>query len=71
MKLVPVSPIKLCKFLEKEGFVALRQTGSHKIFKHKDGRRTVVPIHPRHIKLELLGVILKQIKISRNEFLKR
>ncbi len=31
--------------LKKHGFVLDRQSGSHAVFIHPDGRRTTVPIH--------------------------
>jgi predicted RNA binding protein YcfA (HicA-like mRNA interferase family) len=33
------------KILEKVGFVFSRQSGSHKIYKNKEGRRVTVPYH--------------------------
>jgi len=69
MKLPILSAIGLCKFLEKLGFKAIRQKGSHKFFRHDDGRTTVVPMHSgKKIKRGLLKGILNEIKISREEF---
>lgn len=63
---------KLVKFLQKEGFVEIRQSGSHKMFKHPDGRRTVVPIHNNEeIGRGLLREILNQIEISKDEFIEK
>lgn len=31
--------------LEKHGFVLVRQSGSHKIYKNADGKRVTVPFH--------------------------
>lgn len=31
--------------LEKSGFVLSRQSGSHKIYKHPNGKRATVPFH--------------------------
>ena len=33
--------------LHRQGFVAVRQSGSHVILRHADGRRTTVPVHAR------------------------
>lgn len=53
------------------GFEEIRQRGSHKYFKHPDGRATVVPIHPgRDIGRGLLRKILNEIEVTRDEFLK-
>ncbi|MFP4402429.1 MAG: type II toxin-antitoxin system HicA family toxin [Candidatus Nanoarchaeia archaeon] len=70
-KLPLISCHKLVKFLEKEGFISVRQSGSHRIFKHLDGRMTVVPIHNnKEIGRGLLKAILEEINISRDYFLK-
>ena len=68
-KLVLISGRKLCKILEKLGFVKIYGRGSHVRFKHSDGRRTVVPVHGNEdLGRGLLREILKQIKISREEY---
>ncbi len=70
-RLVPISGKKLCKILEKLGFERIYGKGSHVRFKHPDGRRTVVPVHGNEeIGIGLLNEILKQIKLSREEFQK-
>lgn len=72
MKLPVLSSKEVCKFLEKEGFVTLRQKGSHRFYKHEDGRTTVVPIHAnKPISRGLLRGILKEIKMEREEFFRR
>lgn len=72
MKLPMLSSAELCKFLEKEGFVKVRQKGSHAFFKHVDGRTTVVPIHNKQdISRGLLSAILNEINMSREEFLRK
>ena len=68
-KLVPISGKKLCKILEKLGFEKVYGKGSHVRFRHSDGRRTVVPVHAgEEIGVSLLNEILKQSKISREEY---
>jgi predicted RNA binding protein YcfA (HicA-like mRNA interferase family) len=57
--------------LEKQGFVVDRQKGSHRFYKHNDGRATTVPIHTnKDISRGLLGAILDEIGMERNEFFK-
>ena len=69
MKLPLLSAKELCKFLEKNGFEFIRQKGSHRFYRHSDGRTTVVPIHSgRDIKRGLLKGILNEIRMSREEF---
>ena len=72
MKLPLLSANELCKFLEKNGFKFIRQKGSHRFYRHPDGRTTVVPIHTnKDIKRGLLKGILDEIKMSRNEFFEK
>ena len=68
-KLPKVSGKELCKILEKLGFEKIHGKGSHVRFKHKDGRRTVVPVHGNEdLGPGLLTAILKQIKLTREDF---
>lgn len=67
-----LSSKELCKFLEKEGFIAIRQKGSHRFYKHQDGRATVVPMHSnKDIKRSLLHAILDEIRVTREEFFRK
>jgi predicted RNA binding protein YcfA (HicA-like mRNA interferase family) len=51
------------------GFTCIRQSGSHMIFHHPDGRWTTVPIHKgRDLGKGILGKILKDAKITFDEF---
>ena len=71
MKLPILSAKEVIKILEKLGFQEIRQKGSHKYFKHADGRTTVVPVHPgRDIGQGLLRRIIREIEISREEVFK-
>ncbi len=50
----------------------MRQKGSHRIFKHKDGRMTVVPVHSgQQIGKGLFLDILDDINMTREEFLRK
>lgn len=72
MKLPLLSSKELCAFLEKEGFYAVRQKGSHRYYQHSDGRVTVVPMHTnKDISRGLLRAILEEIKMERGEFLRK
>lgn len=62
---------ELIKILNKAGFEAIRQRGSHIYLKHKDGRCTVMPVHSgREIGRGLLKRILNEIEMSREDFIK-
>jgi predicted RNA binding protein YcfA (HicA-like mRNA interferase family) len=67
---IPVlKALEIIKILHKLGFIEIRQTGSHKQFKHEDGRLTTVPIHKgRDISPILLRVISKDIGMSVSDF---
>lgn len=69
VKLVPISGRKLCKIVEKLGFEKIHQVGSHVRYRHPDGRLTVVPVHgDEDLGKGLVNEILKQIKLSREEY---
>ena len=51
--------------LERHGFVQLRQSGSHVILRHPDGRRTTVPRHAgRDLGRGLLRQIMRDAKLN-------
>ena len=46
MTSIPVlKPKKVIAILKRLGFYEVRQRGSHKQFRHQDGRCTTVPFH--------------------------
>ncbi len=61
---------ELLKILSRLGFVKTGTKGSHIHFRHADGRWTQVAVHPKPIPPGTLRVILRQINISLEEFLK-
>jgi predicted RNA binding protein YcfA (HicA-like mRNA interferase family) len=66
-----LKPREVVFILEGLGFVEVRQRGSHKQFRHEDGRGTTVPLHPgRDISPNLLRQIAKDIGLTVAEFLK-
>ena len=69
-KLPVVSAKQLIKILKDLEFFETRQKGSHKFFKHADGRVTSVPFHTEDLGKGLLRKILNQIKISPEELRK-
>ncbi len=71
-KLPAIKSKELVKILLTLGFEQSRQKGSHKFFKHPDGRTTVIPAHPgKDIGKGLIRAILQDIKISPDEFLEK
>jgi predicted RNA binding protein YcfA (HicA-like mRNA interferase family) len=45
-KLPELKLAKITRALERLGFEKVRQSGSHAIYKHGDGRWTTIPVHP-------------------------
>lgn len=69
---IPVlKPREVAAILERLGFVEVRQKGSHKQYRHPDGRGTTVPFHAgRDISPILLRKIASDIGLTVREFLK-
>ena len=69
---VPVlKPNEVVSILERLGFMEVRQKGSHKQFRHPDGRGTTVPFHSgRDVSPILLRPIAKDIHMTVDELLK-
>jgi predicted RNA binding protein YcfA (HicA-like mRNA interferase family) len=66
-----LKPKEVAAILEKIGFKEVRQRGSHKQFRHPDGRCTTVPFHAgRDISPILLRQIAKDVGLTIEELLK-
>jgi predicted RNA binding protein YcfA (HicA-like mRNA interferase family) len=66
-----LKPREVAAILEKLGFVEVRQRGSHKQYRHPDGRTTTVPFHAgRDISPILVRQIAKDIGLTIEELLK-
>lgn len=69
-KLPILNAKQLEKLLLQLGFTIQRQKGSHKFYKHPDGRYTTIPHHPgEDLSRPLLKTILNQIDLSSEEFI--
>ena len=67
-----LKPRQVVRILEALGFTEVRQVGSHKQFRHADGRGTTVPFHKgRDISPILLRQIAKDIGMTAQEFLEQ
>ncbi len=68
---IPVlKPREVSRILANLGFVEVRQRGSHKQYRHTDGRCTTVPFHPgRDISPFLLRQIAKDIGMTIQDFI--
>lgn len=65
---MPYSAREVLRRLLKAGFAEVRQSGSHKVLRHPDGRQTYVAMHPGDIPTGTYRKILKQAGISDSEF---
>ena len=54
-----MKPRELISLLEKEGFVFVRQSGSHAIYRKAGSKIIVVPIHSKDIPTGTLNSILR------------
>ncbi|MDD3439831.1 MAG: type II toxin-antitoxin system HicA family toxin [Kiritimatiellae bacterium] len=72
MGTLPVlKPREAVRILERLGFGQVRQKGSHRQFRHPDGRQTTVPDHGgRDLSPILLRQIIKDIGLTPDEFLR-
>lgn len=69
-KLPVLKAMELIRALEKAGFEAIRQKGSHVRLKHPDGRVVTVPVHPeRDIGRGLLRKVIRDAELTRDEFM--
>ncbi|MBE9170910.1 type II toxin-antitoxin system HicA family toxin [Pleurocapsales cyanobacterium LEGE 06147] len=71
MSSIPIlKPQEVVRILENLGFIEVRQKGSHKQFRHEDGRGTTVPFHKgRDISPRLLRQIASDIGLTVEEML--
>lgn len=60
----------LVKVLETIGFIQFFGKGSHLVMKHKDGRRTIIPLHGKEIPKGTLLAILRDIEVSKEDLVK-
>lgn len=68
-KLPRVTAAYAIKVLEKVGFFFSRQSGSHKIYKNKEGKRATIPCHSGKIlHPKTLGSILRDANLTVEKF---
>lgn len=65
---MPFSAREVLRRLLKAGFIEVRQSGSHKVLRHIDGRQTYVAMHPGDIPSGTFRKILKQAGLTEDEF---
>ena len=69
-KLPIITAKTIIQFLIHLDFEFVRQKGSHKFFRHSDGRTATVPDHPgEDLGRGILRKILNDIEVTREDFL--
>lgn len=65
LRLPSMNAAELVRILERSGFERVRQSGSHLILRHSDGRRVTVPMHKsRDLGRGLLARIMKDADLT-------
>ena len=54
--------------LQRAGFQVRRQSGSHVVLRHADGRQTYVAMHPGDVPTGTFRSVLKQARLTEDEF---
>ena len=68
-KLRPARPQEVQRVLEALGFILIRQSGSHAVYRRADGRWTTLPMHPsKDIARGTLRRIIKDAGLTVEEF---
>ncbi|MDP2950745.1 MAG: type II toxin-antitoxin system HicA family toxin [Chloroflexota bacterium] len=68
-KLRPAKPDEVQRVLGRLGFQLIRQSGSHAVYRHPDGRWTTVPIHPgKDVAKGTMRKIIKDVGITVDAF---
>jgi len=68
-KLPRITAAKVIRVIEKRGFVCVRQSGSHKIYKNNEGVRITVPYHSgKIIHPKVLRKILNDAELTMEVF---
>lgn len=69
-RLPTLRPRQVLSAMTRAGFRKGRQSGSHVILKHPDGREIVIPMHRRDLKRSTMLAILKRAGLTLEQFRK-
>jgi len=67
---MPFKAKEVLRRLQRAGFEVRRQSGSHVVLRHTDGRQTYVPMHTGDVPTGTFQAILKQAGLSEEQFWK-
>ena len=65
---MPYKASEILSKLLRAGFVIKRQSGSHIVLRHEDGRQTYVAMHTKDVPIGTFNAILRQSKMTKEEF---
>ncbi|MEI6081522.1 MAG: type II toxin-antitoxin system HicA family toxin [Verrucomicrobiota bacterium] len=67
---MPFKAKEVLQRLQRVGFIIRRQSGSHVVLRHPDGRQTYVAMHTKDVPTGTFRSILKQAEMTEEEFRK-
>ena len=68
-RLPRITADEIMRVLEKAGFTLTRQSGSHKIYKNKEGKRVTIPYHSGEVlHPKVLKSILRDADLTIEKF---
>ena len=65
---MPYKAREVLSRLQRAGFVVKRQSGSHVVLRHPDGRQTYVAMHPGDVPSGTFRAILRQAELTEEAF---
>lgn len=65
---MPYKAKEILRKLKSAGFEERRQSGSHLVLRHADGRQTYLPMHTGDVPTGTFRSILKQACLTEEEF---
>ena len=65
---MPFKAKEVLQRLQRGGFEIRRQSGSHVVLRHADGRQTYVAMHTKNVPTGTFRSILKQSGLTEEEF---
>lgn len=65
---MPFKAREILAKLQRAGFIVTRQSGSHVVLRHPDGRQTYVAMHPGDVPTGTFRAILKQARLDEDKF---
>jgi predicted RNA binding protein YcfA (HicA-like mRNA interferase family) len=65
---MPHKAKEVLRALKRAGFEERRQSGSHLVLRHEDGRQTYLPMHTGDLPAGTFRSILKQAGLTEEEF---